>query len=89
MQVESSATTLLIIVMIYYAPLITQWLSENKFAWETSISFVLFEASAGEKKILLAGSWVLSFCLFHYFTKTYISFYISCFSNSYLFSTRN
>ena len=44
MQVESSATTLLTIVIIYYAPLITQSLSENKFAWETSITFVMFES---------------------------------------------
>ena len=43
MQVESSATTLLTIVTVCYAQLITQWLSVNKFAWETSITFVMVE----------------------------------------------
>ena len=48
----------------------TQWLSENKFARETSISFAMFESFWRRNEILLAGSRVLFVCRHLYFTKT-------------------
>ena len=85
MQVESIATTKFTIVTICYAPLITQWLSENKFAWETNITLVMFESFFRRKKNSFNARDILnprfSFVSLLYKNLYFVLTYISCFSN--------